>query len=304
MANAGHRRRVLVTGASGFVGSAVVTSMAQAGLEVHAAARHPPAEPASVRWHALDLFERQATTTLLARVAPHTIVHAAWYAVPPDYRTSSENLDWVAATMHLAQAFARGGGERFIGIGSGAEYDPAAGTCQEDTTCLRPTDLYGAAKVAVFEVLTSWCRKMGIQFAWPRLFAQYGPGEHPSRVVAYTIRSLLEGHDALCSAGTQRRDFLHVADVGRAITHAALNQVEGPVNIGSGNAISIAEVLAEVGRQLPGKARVVLGERGLHPGEAPVFVPDVGRLFELGFRPSIGLADGIADSIRWWRDRG
>lgn len=278
--------------------------MRRTGVEVHAVARNPPVGLEGARWHAVDLFDGRATRQALRRIEPDTIVHLAWCAVPPQYRTAPDNLEWLKATVDLARNFAEMGGRRFVGIGTGAEYDPTARSCREDATPLRPADLYGATKVATFTSLTAWCRQNEVEFAWPRLFAQYGPGEHSARIVAYTIQRLLEGCDAICSAGTQRRDFLHVSDVGRAITHIALGDVEGPVNIGSGSAISVADLLAEVERQLHGHGRVILGERETAPGEAEVFAPDVTRLGLLGWRPAVGLKDGVADSIRWWRQCG
>jgi nucleoside-diphosphate-sugar epimerase len=118
------------------------------------------------------------------------------------------------------------------------------------------------------------------------------------------INSLLSGREAPCSHGRQVRSFLHAADVGRAFAALLDSGVVGAVNIGGAKRLSIAALLQEIGLQIGRPDLVRLGARSAPPGEPPVLVPDLGRLqTDVGWRPSFGLEDGIADTIAWWRNR-
>jgi nucleoside-diphosphate-sugar epimerase len=138
--------------------------------------------------------------------------------------------------------------------------------------------------------------------AWGRIFYQFGPDEHPDRLVASVIVNLLSGREALCSHGRQIRSFLHVADLGGAFAALLDSAAVGPVNIGSGERISLAELLGEIGSQIGRPELVRLGARSAPASEPPLLVPEIERLSrEVGWRPHYSLSEGIADTIAWWR---
>src|SRR5690606_29629659 len=124
-------------------------------------------------------------------------------------------------------------------------------------------------------------------FAWGRLFFLYGPQEAQNRLVASVAHALAQGDAAECSDGLVIRDFMDVRDAGAALSALALADVEGSVNIASGEAVSIAEVVTKMG-QLAGHPELVrLGARANRTGEPPRIVAEVGRLRdEVGFTPS------------------
>jgi nucleoside-diphosphate-sugar epimerase len=138
--------------------------------------------------------------------------------------------------------------------------------------------------------------------AWGRIFHQYGPYEHPDRLVASVIRQLLGGKVAECTHGRQIRNFLHVADVGSAFAALLDSAVEGPVNIGSQDRLVLAELIGLIAKRIGRPDLIRLGSRPASPGEPAVLAPDVGRLYdEVGWRPSFSLEDGLAETIAWWQ---
>ncbi len=296
--------RLLVTGATGFLGDPVVRAAA-GHFEVHAAARscREPLPP-GVRFHACDLLAPGAPARLIEAVRPTHLIHLAWIATPGVYWTSSENHRWVEASKRLLFAFARCGGRRAVLAGTCAEYDwTAAGVCRESSTPTRPHTTYGRCKLELARWAATFGRERGVRVAWARLFWMYGPREHPSRLVPSVANALLAGVPAPCSAGTQQRDFLHVDDAAGALVALSRGEVTGPVNVGSGEPVAVSEVVAQVAAACGRPELVKLGARPSAPGEPPNLTADVARLRdEVGWRPRVGLADGIGETVAWWRD--
>jgi len=116
------------------------------------------------------------------------------------------------------------------------------------------------------------------------------------------IVDLLSGREAACTPGTQVRSFLHVDDVGAAFAALLGAEVEGAVNVGSGERITIAEVLGRIAERIGRRDLIKLGARPMPASEPPLLVPDIGRLrAEVGFEPRWTLDAGLDDTIRWWR---
>jgi nucleoside-diphosphate-sugar epimerase len=288
--------RVLVTGASGFIGRHALAPLRERGFEVHAVARGGGATP-GVAWHAADLLNAVARDALMAELEPTHLLHLAWYAEPGRFWTAPENLAWAEASLGLYRAFAARGGRRAVLAGSCAEYDWSGGVCHEDVTPLRPATLYGACKHAVASVVTA--PGAGPSTAWGRVFFLYGPGEPEEKLVASVLRALLAGRRAPVSHGRQVRDFLHVADVAGAFAAlVARDEVEGAVNIASGVPVSLRELLSIAEERLDVHGLVAYGERPAPPDEPPVILADVTRLREqVGFVPAHTLVSGLDDAI-------
>ncbi len=294
--------RVLVTGASGFVGRQCLPLLLEQGYEVHSLCRDPGRCPISdVSWHRNDLLQPGCAGELLRQLRPQYLLHLAWYAVPGKFWEARENLEWLRASLELLAAFTDNGGCRLVAAGTCAEYDWNAGECSEDTTPLLPTTLYGTSKHALERIVHSYKAQSGLSSAWGRIFFLYGPYEHPSRLVAYVVQSLLKGEPAFCSDGLQVRDFMHVNDVASAFVSLLASEVQGPVNIASGNPVSVRQVLDEIGQQTGRPDLVRRGARPARPEPARIWA-DVRRLQEeVGCLPRYDLPGGIRQTIEWWR---
>jgi nucleoside-diphosphate-sugar epimerase len=298
--------RVLVSGAGGFVGLPLLVELSRDGAELHAVStRARPPALSGVRWHRLDLFDSTAVDALMEELAPERLVHLAWYTTHGHYWCAPENVTWVERSLQLLRAFARHGGQRLVMLGSCAEYDwsTAAAPLVESSSPLVPATLYGAARDALRRVAEAYAEQEGIELAWGRLFFLYGPRESPGRLVPSVIRALLLGEPVAVSGGRQVRDFMHVEDVARAVATLLESRVVGPVNIASGVGVTVGDVVEEIVRRIGRPELVRRGALPDRPGDPSQLVADVTRLQdEVGFRPRWELADGLAATIRWWRD--
>lgn len=299
-------KRVLLTGASGFIGRQAVAPLAAKGYEIHAVTSREPAAPAAnVRWHRADLMDAGATERLLAQVRPTHLLHFAWYAEPGKYWRSPMNFRWLEASLALLRHFRDAGGRRAVMAGTCAEYDwTGAGVCSESETARRPATPYGVCKNALQETMRSFCEVEALSGAWGRIFFLHGPGEHPSRLVPSVVNALLEGGEARCTHGNQVRDFLHVEDVAGAFVALLDSAVEGPVNIASGRPVTLREVVLAAADCLGARERVRFGALPAPQNEPPVLVADVRRLSaEVRWQPRYDLAGGLAQSVRYWQER-
>jgi nucleoside-diphosphate-sugar epimerase len=257
-----------------------------------------------VRAHEADLFDAAAVAETIERARPSHLLHLTWTTEPGSYWATPENVRWLEASLSLLRAFAVHGGERVVMAGTCAEYDWGEGICRENVTPLRPASLYGACKNALRDVSEALASRLGLRAAWGRVFFLYGPHEHPQRLVASVIASLLRGQPALCSEGTQRRDFLHVQDVADAFVELLQSDLSGPVNLASGEAVSVRSVVEGIADQLGARHLLRLGARLLPLGEPPLVVADVARLRqELRWAPRLSLQAGLAQTVEWWRSR-
>ncbi len=296
-------KRVLLTGASGFIGRHVHAPLVVRGYEVHAvSSQHSGEVPSGVRWHRANLLDSAETLRLMADIRPTHLLHFAWNTEPGRFWHSPENFRWLEASIALLRHFREQGGERVVMAGSCAEYDWNFGYCSEAVTPCRPATPYGVCKNALQETLRAYCVDESLSGAWGRIFFLYGPGEHPARLVASVIASLLRGEKARCTHGNQIRDFLHVEDVATAFVTLLDSAVEGAVNIASGSPITLRDVVLTAADCLGACERVQFGAIPAPENEPPLLVGDVRRLSkEVLWKRKYDLAAGIAQAVDYWR---
>lgn len=318
-------RKVLLTGATGFIGRHCLRSLVAARSfdEIHAVSTREDApdftrEPAVgsdsaaarttngagvVRWHKANLLSGDDVRRVLSEVQPTHLLHMAWYAEPGKYWTSPVNEEWLRASEWLLRVFVEQGGERVVVAGTCAEYDWTGGVyCSEHETRLAPATLYGKCKHALHNALEELASETGVSAAWGRIFFLYGAHEHPQRLVASVIRSLLRDEPARCTHGEQLRDFLYVQDVADAFVALLESDARGAVNIASGEAVSLKSVIEKIAEKLDRTHLVQLGALAAPAGEPKLVAADVSRLNrEVRWSPRYTLDAGLDATISWWR---
>ena len=287
--------RILVTGASGFVGRHVLPILSALGHQVIAVGTRREIEGADkVIWLRADLLDETQCRAVAREAEAHVLLHLAWYTAPRKYWTALENFDWVRATLVLLDAFANQGGKRAVCAGTCAEYDWGHGYCTEDITPLAPRTIYGTCKNTARQLAQSYCGASGLELVWGRIFFPYGTGEDEAKLIPSVIGSLVDGATVRCSHGQQYRDFIHVKDVAYAFAHLACGtDATGMFNICSGQPIRIAEIVNRCVELVRPGAIPAFGTVPVPSDDPPFLVGNNARLVSAGWQPRISLKDGI-----------
>ena len=301
--------RVLVTGANGFIGRHVINAYLNSGTkaEIHAV-RSPYGHLVSQSstkciWHTIDLLDSDAVNSLLFAIKPTHIIHAAWITTHGVYWTSEENKRWLEASIGLLDAFIRIGGRRFVQLGTCAEYDWSEGKLIEGITPEKPATYYGQCKLAFHQALLERIKQNMISAANGRVFFAYGPYENPSRLVPSVCRALIEEKRADFDCGSLWRDYMHVADLATAIVCLAASNLNGAVNLGTGEPIRLSTMLEQLGKISKRPELLHLRDQPAKSTNPPILIADTRRIRSIGWMPSIDIGDGLFDTYRWWHSR-
>jgi len=304
--------RILITGATGFVGACLAHRLAAAGCELHILIRRD-----SNRWriaglagrmteHICDLTDAAAVERCVTAIRPDVICHLATYggfASQQDARAIVEaNL---LGTMNLLSACAKVGFRLFINTGSSSEYGEKRHAMSEGDLP-EPVGVYGVSKVASTLYCRSEAAAKGLPVLTLRLFSPYGPWDDPQRLVPFAAVRLLEGESPRLSSPASVRDYVYIDDVvdcyHSLISGTAVAAGDGIYNIGSGRQSSIGDVVAELERLAGTGVRAVWGERPAARPEPAVWMADISRAREqLGWEPRTSLHDGLAATVEWLR---
>ncbi|MFT4116885.1 NAD-dependent epimerase/dehydratase family protein [Bradyrhizobium sp.] len=297
--------RIFVTGATGFLGSYVAENLLAQGHDVAVLLR-----PGTRPWRLaaildrLDIiegaFDEPATIgTALRSFAPDAVVHMAWRGVDNRERNSADQARNIVDAVELADLSADAGATIFIGAGSQAEYGPYDRAISESDVP-RPTTLYGIAKLASGLMTERRCAERKLRFVWLRIFSTYGPKDGESWLIPSLIRTLRANGHMKLTACEQRWGFLHARDAAAAVSLALANPAaHGTYNLGSPDAPQLRDTVRRV-HDLVGAGELGIGEVPYRPDQVMVLAADMRRLEALGWRPAIGLDEGLRETVAWY----
>ncbi|MBV1903819.1 MAG: NAD(P)-dependent oxidoreductase [Marinosulfonomonas sp.] len=287
--------RVLVTGATGLIGRQAVNCLLNRGNEVIAFSRSDVDDP---RFHTIqvDLLDRAARLAAVREANATHLLHLAWHDHPRDRWSAPENRDWATATVQLVHEFSDLGGKRALCAGSCAEYDWSYEQLKE-TTPLRPATVYGQAKADTGTQVIEMSRELDLSLVWARLFFCYGPREPRGRLLGDLLYGLSAGQEIPCTDGLQERDYLHTEDIGEALALALESDVTGAMNIASGHATKVRDIIQTTAELMGRPELISLGALARASDDPPRLVADVAQLENIGFKPKYDLGSGLAQCV-------
>jgi len=292
---------VLVTGASGFIGSNTIKILVEMGYEVHAISSRDISGKNNIPgvfWSKVNLFNFYDVASYLERIKPTHLLHFAWYSEHGMFWDSVENYGWMYATNNLVQSFIHYGGRRFVISGSCAEYDWNQSKYIENESPISPNTLYGQIKNLTRITVENIAKENNISYGWGRIFYLYGSGESAGRLVPVAIDCFLRGKRFKCTDGKQLRDYMHVHDVARAFCFFLDGEVNGVVNIASGKSVEISEIIDMVAGHLGARELVDFGALKTRKSDPNEICADITRLKkEVRFEERWTLKEGLLNTV-------
>lgn len=269
--------RLLVTGASGFLGAHIVNRARSVGLDVVAATRKA-VNPGTVF---CDVCDRASVDDAIRNSRPYVVIHCAAYGV----NYADQDLDCaldvnVRGSVTALTSAKRHGVQRFVHIGSCFEYGSSAGPIAEDAG-IGPTSVYGVSKAAATLLLQERARSLGMPLLIARTFGMWGPGEPSHRLIPQVIASCLDRQPLRLTPCEVVRDLTYVEDIADTVVALSLlpsMPTEAVVNVGSGRGVMLRDFVLSVARIFDGEGLMQFGELGYRETELFSLVANVTRL--------------------------
>lgn len=282
--------KILLTGATGFLGSSFLRLAAQQGHEIGGLVRNPTPIP---NLRAFSGSLASPPWPELASWRPDTCIHTAWITTPGIYLESRENLRYLAESREFLCRLPTIGVSRVIGIGTCIEYLASAEPLSETSTPIAPKTLYAQCKNELRLALEDAAHRTGFALAWARVFYPYGPGEHPARLCTSILQKLARNEPVLLKTPASRKDYIFIDDLSAALLAVAESGAAGPINLGTGLGASVREIAGRLGA-LAGKSSLIDEAPGTLVDPLGDIVADASRLKALGWKPSVSLEEGLA----------
>lgn len=308
--------RVLVTGATGFVGSALTRRLSAEGIDVVCLVRKDRSNPHRLR----ELprvtcvetdFSAAELNELVPTYGPEVVFHLAAAGVRPDDRDPEQVVTGnVGLTTRLIQACAKRSPRQFIFAGSCSEYAPiATGALLREDHSLLATSLYGAAKASAYLCGRALAMSLSLPFVSLRLFGIFGPGEGPERLIPHLYAHFSSGSAPSLTPGGQARDFTYIDDIVEAFLVAAMHRSLEPYrayNVCSGRPFYVRDVASLVARATAYmNADLGLGKRPYRVDESLWIVGDPTSFSgTTGYVPRISVEEGISRMVSELRTAG
>lgn len=296
------RRRVLITGGTGFLGQHLTRRLVELGAQVTVALRQGenPALVAALPDQAGrcdgDVRDRSALQGVVETVRPEIIFHLAAVGVNDPFIAAEVALQVnLHGTLNLLRTARQAGADcvrRIVVAGTSYEYGEAGQ--------LDPGNVYAATKVAAWAFCRMYCRAHGTPVVVARPFNVYGPGQNERALIPSAIRVALNDQDFAMTPGQQRRDFVHVDDViGGFLAVATAAGVEGhSLDLGTGQATPVRDVVERIFALSGGRGRPQVGALPYRPGVVWELVAAAEHTAQLtGWRAEIGLEKGLRATI-------
>ena len=304
--------RIVITGATGAVGTALIVEGIRQNVEMLVICRKASKRRQQIPDHPLvkvlelNMEEYETYQPPEGEMPYDVFYHFAWGGTTGDGRNDCEiqekNIRYALDAAALAKRF---GCSAFVGAGSQAEYGRVEGNLNSQTPAF-PENGYGMAKLCAGQMTRLYCRQAGMRHVWTRILSIYGPGDGAGSMVMSAIHRLLAGETPAFTKGEQQWDYLYSGDAAKALLLLGEKGHDGGVYcLGSGKARPLADYIGMIRDAIDPRLSVALGAVPYAPGQVMYLCADIAKLKEdTGFAPEVSFEEGIKKTIMWVKEHG
>lgn len=294
--------KIIVTGATGAVGSAVVRRALAKDMEVicivHQGSNRLGNLPKDERVHIVECNLEDYKTLQLDGMYD-VFIHMSWEktfgASRDDAEVQTRNIQYTLDAVRLAH---RCGCKVFIGAGSQAEYGVQTQDLTPDLP-VSPESGYGIAKYASGKLSAMLCKSLGIRQNWVRILSVYGPNDGENSLISYVIRELRAGRSPELTKCEQTWDYLYADDAADAILAIAENGKDGKAYpLGSGKGRKLSEYIEDIRNIITPSTLIKFGAKDYYPHQPMFLVADISELSDnTGWYPCFSFTEGLNEML-------
>ena len=254
------KKIILLTGATGFLGSHIAKVIVKNDIELIALKRKSSnlhrceSFKNKINWINIDIDGLWKQT--IVELNPTHIIHGAWSAVNSDKRNDLnqiENLNFLKDLLEISKSIEL---NQFIGLGSQAEYGILKSKVGEEKV-VNPVSIYGSTKVAAQKILKTFCELNQIKWIWLRLFSFTGSNENSNWLIPFLVNSVVNKKSIDMTCGEQKYSYMHVDDFASIILKILISKVDsGIYNVSGENALSILDIGNLISKKLNLKPKI------------------------------------------------
>lgn len=299
-------KRVVITGATGAVGTALVAELIRHQVEVlvicrEGSARNNQIPESPLVQKVYCSLDQLKTLNNDAGKKYDVFYHFAWAGTTGPARNDmylqNKNVEYALDAVETAKRF---GCDVFVGAGSQAEYGRVEGFLRPDTPA-HPEMGYGIGKLCAGQMTREWAHQLGMKHIWVRILSVYGPNDGNQSMVMSTIHKLKKGEVPRFTKGEQVWDYLYSKDAARAFYAVGTRGIDGRVYVlGSGQGRPLVEYIEEIRKSVDQQGKVDLGAIPYGEKQVMFLQADISLLQdEIEFEPIYTFQDGITETIKW-----
>lgn len=304
--------RAIVTGATGFIGKALCEELLKESYDVVAVLRKNSAKRSKLEAMICDVAEWKDRLQIVELdledieklhteydIEADVFYHLAWNgsagADREDFDMQYSNIAYMKKAIKTAKDC---GCKKVVGAGSQAEYGVVRDVAKEDETVPNPFMMYGAAKLAAYQMGQIYAKQVGVKLVWPRIYSVYGVGENAGTLVSYVVDTLKKGEAPQLSPCENMWNFMYITDCARALRKLSEDaETEGIYNVASKDTRVLKEFVKEIRDIVAPNVELNFGAKQSDPSRTFHLMPDCGKLDAVWDGTEVAFGEGILKKI-------